>query len=132
MGVGPSAGSVIGWFNCWRGIPFIVPITALQMHVDDPGTGGLNNLSAVTDRSQVLFDEPDPDTLIMPITGSPPAWDIAGVTGDELISYVSGHDAFTAGLHLFNARVTRPETVTNGDVVKLAGGLTVRYNGPVA
>ena len=134
MTVGLTQYVVHGWFNDLRGIPLIVSVVGLQMHVDDPSTGGLSNLSAVTDRAQIIFGEPD--NLTMPVTGSPPAWAIAGLPADtdELIAFLSGHDDLNAGQgsHLFNVRVTRPETVTNGDVVKLGGGLTLRYRGDIA
>ncbi len=124
MSVGISPFLANSWLGALSNIPFTIGITVVQLHTGDPGAAGTSNVSAVGGREVATFAAPVDG--ILSTTGNPPAWDIST---PETISYISVWDAYTSGNWLWNARLEKAQTVANGDVFRLGGGITLRIEG---
>lgn len=124
MSVGISPFLANSWLGALRNIPFTIGILCVQLHTGDPGAAGTANTSAVGGREVATFS--DPVGGVMTTTGNPPAWNISA---PETISYISVWDAYSAGNWLWNARLDKAQTVANGDVFRLGGGLVLRVEG---
>lgn len=128
MGVGPSPYLVSGWLaTVGNNSPLVVPITCIQLHLDDPDDG-TGNLSAVTDRMAATFDAPVivGNSVSIASSGEPPSW---FMTAAEVIKFISVHDAFEDGNWLWNARLNQPQTLAEGDTFRLGGGLSLTITG---
>lgn len=101
---------VSGWFG--------------QMHLEDPGLGGLLNPSTDTDRVQVLFSAAD--NAMITSTGEPAGWPS---TTAQIIKYISFHDGMDPGTSTWigNGRLGKPAELANGDVFQLAGGVLIEF-----
>lgn len=117
-----------GWLATLRNVPFVVPITCLKLHIGVPGVGGTTNPSVVTDLQAASFASPSAGVLNT--TGSPPAWNM---TAAESIKYVSAWDSYDTGTGnwLFNAALSSPQVVANGDVFRLGGNIKLTITGLV-
>lgn len=118
-----------GWLGTLRNIPFVVPVTCVQLHTDDPGLGGTSNVFAgASDLLAASFADPAGGILVT--TGAPPSWDVSSAGS---IKYASVWDGFDSGSDnwLLNAVLSSPQTVANGDVFRLGGNITLKITGLV-
>jgi hypothetical protein len=129
MSTGINPDLAASWLGTLRNTPYVVPITAVKLHIGDPGTiaTASGNPSAVTTRMAASFAAPVDGVLAT--TGSPPQWNM---TAAETISYISVWDALTSGTCLWIARLNTPQTVANGDLFTMGGGISLTILGLAA
>lgn len=112
------------WLGTLNNTPAVIPIQAVQLHVGDPGVPPTLNLSDVTTRMAAAFAAPIDGVITT--TGDPPRW---LMTAAETIRYISVYDDLDAGNWLFTALLNQPQTVAQGDTLRLGGGVTLTITG---
>lgn len=112
------------WLSALNNTPFVIPICCIQLYKDPPGSPPTTNLSAVTTRMAAQFAGAAGGVITT--TGDPPAWTM---TTAETIKYIGAFDAFTNGNWLFTAVLNKPQTVAQGDVFRMGGGITLTITG---
>lgn len=102
-----------------RNQPLVVPVFCGSLHDSDPGDDGDNAtpslVNTVEDRAQITSSA-STDGLGAS-TGDPATWEVEEAT---TITHLGAHDAITGGNWLGKAVVAQPETVADGDTVRLA------------
>lgn len=133
MSVGITPYFASGLLGTLRNTPFVVPQTCVQLFKGDPGSSLASNASAITTRMAANFAAPvaGADGMTIATTGTPPSWDIGGLTGPETLSHIVVWNALTGGNGLWVARLGQPQTVVNGDVFTLGGGVSLTLMGIV-
>lgn len=129
-GINPDLAS--SWLSATvRNTPFVVPLLGVKLHIGDPGSDATSNPSAVTTRMLASFAAPveAAGSVTTTTTGTPPAWDM---TAAETISYISVWDSLTSGSWLWIARLSTPQTVANGDLFTMGGGISLTIIGTAA
>lgn len=113
-----------------RNTPYVVALTAIKLHVGDPGSAATANPSAVTLRVAASFAAPvaASGSVTTTTTGTPPSWNM---TAPETISYISVWDALTSGGWLWIARLSTPQIVASGDLFTMGGGVSLTILGTV-
>lgn len=98
-----------------RGDALVIPGWFGQMHLEDPGLGGLLNPSIDDDRTQVFFSAAD--NAAIENTGVP-EW--SSSTG-QIVKWISFHDRIdpSTSVWIGNGRLAKPAELANGDDFQL-------------
>jgi hypothetical protein len=120
MTVGMNATNLANkWLDMLAGtaFPSAPTLTAIKLHIGDPGASATANASSVTTRFSVTWSAASAGSKAMSGTLSWTSW--AGTSG-EVLSHVSAWDSTTAGNVLFTAALAATKTVTTGDTFTLS------------
>ncbi|MCG7596370.1 hypothetical protein [Mycobacterium sp. PSTR-4-N] len=120
MGVGPSVGLV----NSWLTSTFVLPGAWLDLHLEDPGSGGTANQADIDARQLGLFVISADGKVTT--TGAPPQF-IIGTDGR--IKFGSLHTALEGGTWLWNLTARSPIDVVAGDVLIIGDGIELSIEG---
>lgn len=122
MAVGLSGVNLANaWLNVISGTTFTGAVGSfIQLHtsVGDPGASGTANVSSVPTRPAATWGAASAGSKA--ITATFPSWATWAGTSPEIIRYVSGWSASTAGTFYFSAQLTADKTVQTGDTLTLS------------